>query len=200
VAISAAVREPHRPLLFAVALLINAGLFQLLVTPRPSTPASPERRTVLVFLPDARKPRVPPIEVVPFAPPSLPQASPPTSTAPQLIAPPEHETARVPPAIDWHRDAEEVAREHALAAEAGREPKDDQGEQKRQPEFGWSHSSVHRIEPMEGGGFIVWINDNCGVAIGALAMPFCMLGKKPARGDLFKHMDDPPTAGDWKDP
>jgi hypothetical protein len=30
-------------------------------------------------------------------------------------------------------------------------------------------------------------------------MPFCMFGKKPARGDLFEHMDDPPQAGDWKD-
>jgi hypothetical protein len=200
VAISAAVRERQRPLLFALALLIHVGLFQLLLTPRHAAPESAQPRTVLVFLPDVSKPRGPQIEVALLAPSRLPGASPPTSTAPQLIAPPEHETARVPPAIDWHRDAEEVAREHALAAEAGREPKDDQGEQKRQPEFGWSHSSVHRIEPMEGGGFIVWINDNCGVAIGALAMPFCMLGKRPARGDLFKHMDDPPTAGDWKDP
>jgi hypothetical protein len=52
---------------------------------------------------------------------------------------------------------------------------------------------------MKGGGFVVWINDQCGVAIGLMAMPFCGLGKKAARGDLFEHMDDPPTAGDWQD-
>ena len=52
---------------------------------------------------------------------------------------------------------------------------------------------------MENGGFVVWINENCGIAISLLAMPFCQVGKKPARGDLFEHMDDPPTPGDWKD-
>ena len=52
---------------------------------------------------------------------------------------------------------------------------------------------------MEEGGFLVWINDNCGIVISVMAMPLCKLGKKPARGDLFEHMDDAPTPGDWKD-
>jgi hypothetical protein len=196
---SAAVREPHRPLLFALALLIHAGLFQLLLSPRPARRESSERTTVLVFLPDARQAKSPPLEVAPLAPPPLPEQSPPADTAPQLIAPPEHAEARAPPAIDWRRDAEQVARDHALAAEAGRERKDDSGPPKPKPEFGWSHSRTHRIEPMESGGFVVWISDQCGVAISGLAMPFCRLGKKPARGDLFEHMNDPPAAGDWKD-
>jgi hypothetical protein len=199
VAISAAVRERQRPLLFALALLIHVGLFQLLLTPRHAAHESAEPRTVLVFLPDVSKPRGPQIEVALLAPSRLPGASPPTSTAPQLIAPPEQDAVRAPPAIDWHRDAEEVAREHALATEADREPRDDRGARKPGTEFGWSHSSIHRFEPLESGGFVVWINDNCGVAVGLLAMPFCMLGKKPARGDLFQHMNDPPAPGDWKD-
>jgi hypothetical protein len=199
VANSAAAREPHRPLLFALTLLIHVGLFQLLVSARHSTPESAEPVSVLVFLPDAPQARRPPVEVAPLAPPRLPQASPPTSTAPQLIAPPEDDNARVPPTIDWRREAERAARERALAEESGHESKDGSGPVKPQPEFGWSHSRVHRIEPMEGGGVIVWISDKCFVVIGVIAMPMCQFGKKPARGDLFEHMDDPPTPGDWKD-
>jgi hypothetical protein len=199
VAKSVAARERHRPLLFALTLLIHAGLFQLLASSRHARVESPERRTVLMLLPDADKPKRPPLDVAPLAPPRLPEAPPPASTAPQLIVPPEHEDARTPPAIDWSREAEQVAREHALAAEAGREPRDDGAAQQPTPEFGWSHSRIHRIEPMESGGFIVWISDNCFIAISVMAMPMCKLGKKPPRGDLFEHMDDPPTPGDWKD-
>lgn len=197
---SAAIREPNRALLFALALLIHAGLFQLLLSPRHARLESPERRTVLVFLPDVPQPTRPPLEVAPLAPPRLLELAPPASTAPQLIAPPEHAEARAPPAIDWRRDAEQVARDHALTAEAGRERQDDSGAPQPKAEFGWSHSRTHRVEPMENGGFVVWINDKCGVAISLMAMPFCQFGKKPARGDLFQHMDDPPTPGDWKDP
>jgi hypothetical protein len=83
--------------------------------------------------------------------------------------------------------------------QASGESKHRNATQKPKPEFGWSHARIHRVEPMEGGGFMVWISDNCFIAIGLMAMPMCKLGKKPARGDLFEHMDDPPTPGDWKD-
>jgi hypothetical protein len=200
VAKSAAIRQPHRPVLFALALLIHAGLFALLLSERHMRLESPERRTVLVFLP-APQAESPALEVAPPAPAPLPETAPPVSTAPQLIAPPTNEETPLPPAIDWRADAEAIAREHARAAEAGHEPpKDGSGPAKKKPQFAWSHSATHRIEPMENGGFVVWINDRCGVAVSGLAMPFCMFGKKPARGDLFEHMDDPPTAGDWKDP
>jgi hypothetical protein len=200
VAKSAAIREPHRLVLFGLALLIHAGLFALLLSERHARVESPERRTELVLLPAPRS-NIPRPEIAPLPPPRLPEAAPPTSTAPQLIAPPTNEDTREPPAIDWRGDAEAIAREHARAAETGGEPsRKGDGPAKPKPEFAWSHSTTHRIEPMEGGGFVVWINDRCGVAVSALAMPFCMLGTKPARGDLFEHMDDPPTAGDWKDP
>jgi hypothetical protein len=30
-------------------------------------------------------------------------------------------------------------------------------------------------------------------------LPGCKIGKIESRGDLFTHMNDPPTLGDWKD-
>jgi hypothetical protein len=117
------------------------------------------------------------------------------------MAPPTSASAEpgAPRAVDWRSEGERAAREHALEAEAGREPKHDEGLQKPKPEFGWSHSRVHRVEAMASGSFIVWISDKCFVAIGVMAMPMCQFGTKPPRGDLFEHMTDPPTAGDWKD-
>jgi hypothetical protein len=198
VAKSAAIRQPHRPVLFALALLIHAGLFALLLSEQHSRRESLERRTLLVFLP-APPAKSPSLEVAPPAQPRLPETAP-AITAPQVFAPRTNEETQVPPAIDWRGDAEAVARERARDAEAGREPpKDGSGPAKKKPEFAWSHSATHRVEPMENGGFVVWINDRCGVAVSLMAMPFCQFGKKPARGDLFEHMDDPPTPGDWKD-
>lgn len=194
--ISATIREPHRLVPFALAVLVHVGLWQLLLNQRHPIVESPERRAVLVFLRDTAKPTSPPLEV---APPRLPEASPLESTAPRLIAPPSSSDAPLPPSIDWRRAAEEAARDHALAAEANRPKEDERSAPKPQPDFHWSHSSVDRIEPMENGGFVVWINDKCGVAISLMAMPFCQFGKKAARGDLFEHMDDAPTPGDWKD-
>ncbi len=190
-----ALREPQRLLLFALTALIHVGLFVLLVSERQAPLESrEERRTVLVFLRESSK-RDRPVEIAPLAPERLPQVLPPGITAPQLIAPPASNDTPAPTSIDWQREAEEAARKHALEAPTPGEP----AQTKPKPQFAWSHSSTHRIEPMKDGGFIVWINDNCGVAIGIMAMPFCKLGKKPPRGDLFEHMDDPAAPGDWKD-
>lgn len=180
--ISATLREPHRLVPFAVAVLVHVDLWQLLVNQRHASAEFPERRAVLVFLRDPVKSTRPPPEV---APPQLPETSPLQSTAPRLIVPPTSGDAPLPPSIDWRRAAEEAARDHAIAAEASRPRQDEPGAPKPQPEFHWSHSSVHRVEPMESGGFVVWINDKCGIAISIMAMPFCQFGEKPARGDLF---------------
>jgi hypothetical protein len=202
VAIRTAFGERQRPLLFALAVLIHVGLFQLLVSERHAVPETPERRTVLVLLQGTEKSpekspeksRSVPDRVAPIAPQRLPE-----SKAPQLIAPPEREETRARPSIDWSREAEETAREHALRAEAQRDHKDDSSPAKPKPEFGWSHSQIHRIEPLEEGGFLVWLNDRCAIVISVMAMPVCKFDKKPARGDLFEHMDDAPAPGDWKD-
>jgi hypothetical protein len=202
VAIRTAFGERQRPLLFALAVLVHVGLFQLLVSERHAVPETPERRTVLVLLQGTEKSpekspeksRSVPDRVAPIAPQRLPE-----SNAPQLIAPPEREETRARPSIDWSREAEETAREHALRAEAQRDHKDDSSPAKPKPEFGWSHSQIHRIEPLEEGGFLVWLNDRCAIVISVMAMPVCKFDKKPARGDLFEHMDDAPAPGDWKD-
>jgi hypothetical protein len=198
VAIRTAFGERQRPLLFALAVLIHVGLFQLLVSERHAVPETPERRTVLVLLQGTEKSpekaRSVPDRVAPIAPQRWPE-----SKAPQLIASPERDEAPARPSIDWRREAEETAREHALQAEAQRDHKDDSSPAKPSPEFGWSHSQIHRIEPLAEGGFLVWLNDRCAIVISVMAMPVCKIGKKPARGDLFEHMDAAPTPGDWKD-
>ena len=194
----AAFREPQRPWLFALAVLIHAGLFQLLISQRHAAPLSPERRAVLVLLPDAEKARPAPPPVTPVTPQQLPELRLPATTPPLLIAPPRPDGTATPPVIDWQREAEEATRKQALAAEAQREQKGG-GPSKPKPEFGWDRSRVQRVEPIESGGFVVRLNDRCVIVITLLAMPACQIGTKPARGDLFEHMDDA-TPGDWKDP
>jgi hypothetical protein len=194
----AAFRDPQRPWLFALAVLIHAGLFQLLVSQRQAAPQAPERRAVLLLLPDAGKPRLARPPVAPVTPQRLPELSPAASTPPLLVAPPRPDGTAMPPVIDWQREAEEASHKQALAAEAQREQKGG-APAKAKPEFGWDRSRVHGVEPIESGGFVVRLNDRCVVVITLLAMPACKIGIKPARGDLFEHMDDASTPGDWKD-
>jgi hypothetical protein len=199
VAICASVRESQRPLLFALAVLIHIGLFQLLVSRRYVLPTTPEQGAALVFLRDAEKSGTAPRPIAPHAPIRLPETSIPEITAPRLIVPNEREGAPSPPTIDWQREAQETAQKHALQAEAQRDRTGDDKPAKRKPEFGWDPSRAHRVQPLQEGGLLVRINDRCAIVITVLAMPVCQIGKKPARGDLFEHMGDAPTPGDWKD-
>jgi hypothetical protein len=65
-----------------------------------------------------------------------------------------------------------------------------------EPEFGWSHSRIHRVESLADGGSIIWINDRCFIAaVGLIPLPFCRIGKIAARGDLFEHIRDPRDLG-----
>jgi len=58
-------------------------------------------------------------------------------------------------------------------------------------DFGWSEARTHRVEMLPGGGTLVRLNDRCAVVIGLpLILPVCKFGKIPARGDLFKHMNE----------
>jgi hypothetical protein len=66
------------------------------------------------------------------------------------------------------------------------------------PAFGWDYAHTHRITPLEGGGFVVALNDRCSIAILPLPMIGCSVGRKPpANGDLFKYMHPPVKFGDW---
>src|SRR5262249_17166309 len=119
--------------------------------------------------------------------------------------PPEPPTNAAPtpsPPIDWAREAElsashqmqkdEEARRlaapftHGFSAQAPVRPA---------PQFRWNHAQTNRIEPLESGGMLIWLNQRCAVAgVGGLS-PFCSIGKIPVQGALFEHMNDPPVLG-----
>lgn len=66
------------------------------------------------------------------------------------------------------------------------------------PEFGWDYAPTHRITHLEGGGFVVPLNDRCAVLVFIIPMIGCSVGyKPPANGDLFKYMHPPAKFGDW---
>jgi hypothetical protein len=66
------------------------------------------------------------------------------------------------------------------------------------PQFAWDYAHTHRITPLEGGGFVIALNDRCAIAILPLPMFGCSVGRKsPANGDLFKYMHPPVKFGDW---
>jgi hypothetical protein len=141
-------------------------------------------------------------------PPSLPREKPAPSHDTQLITvpiPAEPSPAEQKPAIvDWHAEALLTAKQHAQAA-AAPQPRalDKHGagmyfdgglgvDQGSAPEFGWDHAQTHRVEALEGGGMLLWINDRCFIVMaGMIPFPMCGIGKIPARGDLFDHMRDP---------
>ncbi len=66
------------------------------------------------------------------------------------------------------------------------------------PEFGWDYAHTHRITPLQGGGFVIALNDRCNIAVFIFPMIGCAVGpKSPARGDLFRNMHPPVKFGDW---
>jgi hypothetical protein len=72
------------------------------------------------------------------------------------------------------------------------------GPRVRGPEFGWDYAHTHRLTPLQGGGFVIALNDRCAIAILPLPMFGCAVGRKsPANGDLFKFMHPPVKFGDW---
>jgi hypothetical protein len=116
-----------------------------------------------------------------------------------------------PIAIDWAKEAERAAA-HRIEAdeEAGRRtsalsprrgPRLGAPEAPAAlPQFGWDHAHIHRVEPIPDGGLVVNLNDRCAIVVEfPFLLPGCKIGKIRSRGDLFTHMNDPPTLGDWKD-
>jgi hypothetical protein len=67
------------------------------------------------------------------------------------------------------------------------------------PEFGWDYTHTHRVTPLEGGGFVVALNDRCNMLVFIVPMMIgCAVGRgPPARGDLFTNMHRPMKFGDW---
>lgn len=141
-------------------------------------------------------------------PPSLPRKKLSEAHDTQLVVvptPAEPPPAEQKPAIvDWHAEAQLTAKQRAQAAAAPRpRAMDKHGagsdldgglgpDPGYSPEFGWDHAHTHRVEALEGGGSILWINDRCFIVMaGLIPFPMCGIGKIPVRGDLFDHMRDP---------
>jgi hypothetical protein len=110
-------------------------------------------------------------------------------------------------AHDWAADAAQAA-DQEVQAQVRREHQADgfapRGQplpspEPRAPAFGWDESVTHRVQPVSGGLTVLHVNEQCGIVF-YLVIPFmgaCALDKPQARGDLFKHMHDPPQTGDW---
>jgi len=192
-----------RPTILALVVAVHAAL--LLIASRWQARLDLRTEESLVFLSLPAHVQSAP-EATP--PPNLPRAKPAPPHDTQLIAvpiPAERPPAEQKPAIvDWHSEALLTAKQHAQAA-AAPQPRAlykrsagmyvegglgwDQG---TAPQFGWDHAQTHRVEALEGGGTLLWINDRCFIVMaGMIPFPMCGIGKIPVRGDLFDHMRDP---------
>ncbi|HTV52051.1 MAG TPA: hypothetical protein VME21_12750 [Steroidobacteraceae bacterium] len=107
---------------------------------------------------------------------------------------------------DWYRDLPAIA-EAQVATEAARAGADQWLARGTDPQthpllqafqplyppekttFTWDHVHAHRVDHIEGGGLLVWLNDHCAVAIYALlVLPGCAIGHIETNGALFQDM------------
>jgi hypothetical protein len=108
--------------------------------------------------------------------------------------------------IDWAQEAQRAAARQIDADEAAARRAAAFSTRKKtpdrlaplapaKPQFGWSHANTHRIESLPGGGFILNLSDRCAIVFAVMLIPVCKLGTTEPRGDLLRHMDDPPQLG-----
>ncbi len=194
-----------RPIIFALIAALHVAL--LLMASRWQTHLDLRIEESLVFLPLPA--HLQSAEEAP-PPPSLQRKKPLPAHDTQLIViptpaepPPAEQT---PATVDWNAEAALTARQRAestLAPQPRALDKHAPGadfdgglgpDQAPAAEFGWDHAHTHRVEAMEGGGSILWINDRCFIVMyGMIPFPMCGIGKIPVRGDLFDRMRDPQT-------
>ena len=141
-------------------------------------------------------------------PPSVPRKEqpPPTHDTQLVIVPPPAEpppAEQKPAIIDWQAEAVLTAKHQAQSAAAAPPRALDKQlggmyvdvgpglDPWNTSEFGWDHARARRVETIEGGGSMLWLNDRCFVVLyGVIPFPMCGVGKIPVRGDLFDHMRD----------
>jgi hypothetical protein len=139
---------------------------------------------------------------------STPQANTAPQASPELGSPQPSELTSGAP--DWRAAAAAAAQtgaQHIVEAEddAARKAaaltsrfKPLPGPRVPGPAFAWDYAHTHRITPLEGGGFVIALNDRCAIAVYIFPMIGCSVGRAPpARGDLFKNMHPPVKFGDW---
>jgi hypothetical protein len=157
-----------------------------------------------------RSPRAAPTESSTQPPPLSPE---PASTQSSTQSSTQTSTPSSPPtsvAPDWRSQAEITAQtsaQHIVAAEddAARKAaaltshfKPLPGPRAAGPQFAWDYAHTHRYTPLQGGGFVIALNDRCNLAVVIFLMIGCSVGDQPkANGDLFKNMHPPVKFGDW---
>ena len=194
----------RRPIIFGIVVALHAAL--LLLALQWQTHLRLRSEESLVFLPLLA--HLQSAEEGSSPPPSLPSKKPPPAhDTPLVVVPTPAEPPPVeqkPAVIDWNAEAVLTAKQRAQSAMApAPRALDKHGagidldgglgpDEPIAPEFGWDHARTHRVEPLEGGGSLLWINDRCFIVMaGLIPFPMCGIGKIPVRGDLFDHMRDP---------
>lgn len=201
------VRKPSPSQLIAIviALALHIAIFALIPARAPRTASEtgdPAMTLIIVpprtHLPTAASttelaPQATPLAPIGAKPITPPQAPSPLIEAEQFDFAQEAElaTQRAVAAIELERRRARgfTLREQNREAEATRTPA---------PEFGWS-STVQRVEALPEGGILIRLSERCVIAVTLVAFPACSFGEIPVNGDLFEHMNDAPTLGDWKD-
>jgi hypothetical protein len=201
-----AARRMLRPAILLLVVVLHAAL--LLLASRWQTRLDLRTEESLIFLPLPSHFQAP--AEAPAAPEAPRKIPPPTRDTRLIIVTPEippAPPAETPPApIDWNAEAALTAKQQAqAAAKPGPRPLDQPGagldfdgglgpDPDARPEFGWYHARTHRIEAIEGGGSLLWLNDRCFIVMaGLIPFPMCGVGKIPPRTDLFDHLRDSPA-------
>lgn len=191
----------RRAIVFALVVAAHALAVLALLTARrfETTTKDEPFATVVFFIPPT-----PQAQPVPNSAPSPVRVRPPSAqheipSAPGSITLPDEYST--PSAIDWRSEAsraaadtltdnEESARQRAALNQRRGTPLE---ETTRVPTPGiaWDVAHTKRIQPLEGGGTLIYLNDHC-VLVVPFPLPICKVGKIAARGDLFDHMNEPP--------
>jgi hypothetical protein len=202
-------KKTERAVVCVAIVLLHAGLYFVLASTTHRAHIEPEPPALVLLPITLETPHDNP--ATPGHPRGQPSRSP-VSHARQgaPASSPEPITNRpVAPPTDWAADAARAA-DDQVQAQITRERQARAfgphgqalpGSAPPGPAFGWDQSAIHRFQPAGGGLTIVHVNEQCGIAF-FLVVPFmgaCALGKPEARGDLFKHMHDPPKMADWDD-
>jgi hypothetical protein len=190
-------RARQLSIIAAVAALHIAAVWVLLSANQPMVMRSLPQSLQWVFIaPTISAPEGPVRKRLPRSPRSLQPTPTPSTPVESFPALPGEVANSSHPPIDWAGELDRAARDFA-AAESSRKPRDfgfphaSAAPSSGPPEFGWSYAPTHRVESLPGGGLLINVNDNCVILLAPLPFFVCAPGKKPANGELFKHMHDP---------
>jgi hypothetical protein len=108
--------------------------------------------------------------------------------------PQEDENNAIHPPTDWAGELSRAARD-AASDELTQKPRDfgfphPSPASPKAPRFGWDYAATHRVESIPEGGLLLHLNENCVLVLFPLPFVGCGIGREPANGDLFDHMQD----------